>query len=108
MSNEANSSREDEKTTKLRKAKKIVEEDNVNETASLQVITLAETPQPEKISSNGHLPDTPHIEEAQSLSLEIKELKREAKQKTQETPVQKLQPQPRAAKRATEEVRVLR
>jgi protein-tyrosine kinase len=121
MSNEANSSI-DEKTTKLRRAKQIIEEENVNETANLQVTTPVETPQPEKISSNGHLAQTPQLEkvssnghlpetshiEAAPLSLEVKESKKASKQKTKEASAQKLQLQPRSSKRATEEARMLR
>ncbi len=120
----------DEKTTKLRKAKKFVEEDDVNGTEShLQAITLAQTPQTEKAPSKTHpleaspLPEISHVEtrppsppltvetRPPSRSLEVKttavplplkekEAKRLAKQKTKG--------QSSASKRAIEEAQMLR
>lgn len=97
----------DEKTTKLRKPKRIVEDDDdINGTGQWQSILSDETLPTEKTQSNGHLPETPAslAVAAEPLALDMKE----SRQVSLKLSAQKPQVQSRKSKRADEEARMLR
>jgi Mrp family chromosome partitioning ATPase len=101
----------DERTTKLKKAESIVEDnDNANGIEKQQTITFAATPQEELPPSNGHLPKTPAYIAAtsQSMMLEAIEPKKVSKQAAKKASGQQPQLQPHKSEKVAEEASALR